>query len=225
MKTLYIVVATRNRYKKLLRLLDSIPGKADGIPIAVMLCFDADSVSFKKLSEHIVKNPFSFVAHAFVSPLHRGSVFCRNFLLERTDDAVLYAPDDIVFKKDSIENAVRSLILHFPDEDAVIGFRQEGNTFNPAGVALVGNPFINRYPERHLFFPGYFHFSCQEVHRAGLLLHRFLLCGDAVIHHFHPGTHPTELDSTHKEARVFKDRDMKLSADRKARGETWGIGL
>jgi hypothetical protein len=98
-------------------------------------------------------------------------------------------------------------------------------TYHPSGIALVGNPFLNRYPERHLFFPGYFHFACQEIQRAGSILNKFYLCENAIAYHFHPDKHPKERDSTHADARIFKARDMKLSADRKARGETWGIGL
>jgi len=154
---------------------------------------------------------------------HSGSVFCRNLATQCAEDAVLYATDDIEFKPHAIETAISAMANHFPDGDGIIGFNQVGQQdFSKSGVALVGQKFLRRYPNRQLFCPQYFHFSCQEIERLGDRLNKIVLEKDASLIHYHPVWNRSEMDKTHEEARVYRDKDLGLSSKRRAKGLIWG---
>jgi hypothetical protein len=105
----------------------------------------------------------------------------------------------------------------------VIGFFQQGqNHFNPAGVGLMGKPFLDRYPGRRPFFPEYFLFACQEIEWLGRKLGKFYLCPEALIYHFHPNHHRQEMDVTHEEGRCRRKMDRMLLDERMEAGLIWG---
>ncbi|OGD22328.1 MAG: hypothetical protein A2Y70_03050 [Candidatus Aminicenantes bacterium RBG_13_64_14] len=209
-----VLVSTRNRLKKLQRMLESLPASASGREVRPLVVCDGDEATYRTLPVGIA---------TLLVPEWSGQTRCRNLALERIRGPVVYATDDIVFKPGAIEAAAAEMDRLFPAWDGVVGFTQEGNRFNPAGVALVGEPFIARYPGRHLFFDGYFHFAAQEVHRAASKLGLFSLSAKAVVYHYHPAHHREELDRTHQDARRWKTRDMALKSRREAAGLTWGI--
>lgn len=213
-----IVIPTRNRIEKLRRTLDSIPGRCLYGEIEVIVVCDGDKKSFDSLRD----NPR--INRAVLVAAHRGAVYCRNIVTQQLDNPFIYATDDIVFLPGAIKNAELALREHFPDNDGVIGFMQTGNKFHPTGVALVGETFLYRYPEKKLFFPEYYHFACQEIHWLAEKLGKFYQCQSAIVQHFHPINMPEEMDRTHVEARIFKDEDMKLKAQREATGLIWGDG-
>jgi len=209
-----VLVSTRNRKAKLLRMLASLPETAGAREVRPLVVCDGDEATYRSLPVGVP---------TLLVPEWSGQTRCRNLALERIRGPVVYATDDIVFKAGSIEAAAAEMDRLFPAWDGVVGFTQEGNRFNPAGVALVGEPFIARYPRRHLFFDGYFHFAAQEVHRAASKLGLFSLSAAAVIYHYHPAHHPEEGDQTHLDARAHKARDMALKSRREAHNITWGI--
>lgn len=211
-----VVIPTRGRLAKLERCLRTIPQEAAGKTIRTLIICDHDQDTYNALKGRPGISPL-------MTDRRRGSVFCRNTVIALTTDAVLYATDDIEFYPGAIQAAVKAMEARFPDDDGVIGFHQEGNGYNPAGVALVGRPFIDRFPGRRLFFPGYYHFACQEVHRAAEHWGRFHLDYDARIKHWHPGTFRAERDQTHDEARIFRARDLAIKSVREKRGLIWGI--
>ena len=220
MSPIELIVPTRNRREKLVRMLNSVPAEANGAPVEVVIVCDGDRETERFLLS--LGNPaFRVVLVAE----HRGAVYCRNLATSVSRGAVLYATDDIEFEKGAIDRAARELAERFPDEDGVIGFAQSGNgKYSHAGVALVGRAFVARYPGRQLFYPGYFHFACQEVLRAAETLGRFYFCEAARLVHFHPSFNAGHKDRTHVEARVRRGRDKTLSFSREAAGLTWGIG-
>lgn len=209
-----VLVSTRNRMPKLLRMLGTIPASAMGLEVRPLVVCDGDEATYRSLPVGVP---------SLLVPEWSGQTFCRNLALERIQGPVIYATDDVVFKPGAVEAAGAAMAKHFPAWDGVVGFTQEGNRFNPAGIALVGEPFLARYPRRHLFFDGYFHFAAQEVHRAAAKLGLFFLSRLAVVYHFHPAHHLEEIDQTHIDARVRKARDMALKSRREAQGLTWGI--
>lgn len=219
MKTLDVIIPTRNRREKLARTLDSIAERAAGAEVRKIVVCDAD----RETASWLMSSRRDVFRITFVRD-HSGSVYCRNLATAAADDAVLYATDDIVFEPSAIASAVALFTSRFPDEDGVVGFSQRNHgNFSPAGVAIVGRTFLARYPGKRLFFPGYFHFACQEIARAGKLLNRIELCPEAGLHHFHPMLDAADLDRTHAEARKFRLRDKVTSAEREAAGLTWGV--
>lgn len=217
MKNIDLIIPTRYRLQKLERCMRSIPAIANGIPIRVTVVCDGDQAT----ARYLLAEPNSIrVIHV---KEHSGSVYCRNLVSQTIEDALLYATDDIEFKQNSIAMATKAMEKHFPDGDGVIGFNQiNAKRFSIAGVALMGQKFLRRYPDRKFLFPGYFHFSCQEIEFLGKKLGKIVLAKKAHIIHYHPSFMKGESDDTHREARKYRKIDRKLSNQRYASGLVWG---
>jgi glycosyltransferase involved in cell wall biosynthesis len=219
MKRLEVIIPTRNRLQKLLRTLETIPGLAGGIEIRIVVICDGD----RRTAEHVMLSVPKVSRLTYVQR-HSGAVYCRNLATQAADDGVLYATDDITFHPGSIDIAVNAFEEKFPDDDGVVGFNQSNHGhFSRAGVAIVGQKFLRRYPDRKLFYPKYFHFACQEVARASLELGKYFFCEAACLTHHHPMLERAERDLTHVEARKWKDRDRQISSERERAGLTWGV--
>lgn len=214
-----VVIPTRNRAAKLLRTLGSIPRQIGDVKINVIVGFDCDPKTAGRFEE------FSRIKESILFPNHVGSIAIRNEIIAtRCDDAVLYATDDIIFQNGAIASAVASMKRLFPDDDGVVGFKVVGDRAqSKAGVGLVGSRFLQRYPGKTLFHPGYFHFGAQEIERAAKILHRLFFDERATIVHFHPAFYPDEIDRTHLDARKARKVDLELSRARQRAGLTWGI--
>lgn len=213
-----IVIATRNRPDKLEKTIESIPLNAGGISVFFSLLFDGDLKGYQNWRcsklEHLFQIQYT--------PQNRGSVWGRNQLLVACEDAVIYATDDMIFKEGSIEMATHDLTLNFLDNDGVIGFNQEGNKkTHPAAVGLVGGPFLKRYKDQALFYPGYFHFACQEIYWHARRLKKFV-SSMATIIHMNPNIKKEYMDQTHMDARKFRSQDHQLIEVRKNSGKIWG---
>jgi glycosyltransferase involved in cell wall biosynthesis len=212
-----VIIPTRNRAKKLGATLSTIPREAAGKPVRIVLVFDADEETADLFKKDLR------IAKIIVTPKHIGSVASRNLATAKAEDAVLMAVDDIVFRPGAVDAAVRAFEERFPDDDGVVGFFQEGTDhFSPTGVPLVGQAFLRRYPGKRLYWPGYYHFACQEIDRLASSLGKLWLEPKARLFHFHPSTGHGPRDRTHDDARVFSRRDHDLSRKRKAANETWG---
>lgn len=212
-----LIVPTRNRPEKLERMLASVPVSAAGKPVNVILVSDGDGKTFRKYgSDPRIQKSILMVERA-------GSVAARNRALRDAEDAVLMATDDVVFEAGAIEAAVLAMESRFPDGDGVVGFVQTNHrAYSPTGVCLVGQKFLQRYPRKALYFPGYFHFACQEIDRLASRLGRLYVEPAARLFHAHPSTGDGAMDSTHREARLHKAKDQALSKARRKAGETWG---
>ena len=215
MNEVMIVVPTRNRLKKLIRMINSVPDKPE---FKLLIICDGDQTTYDAIENIERENPMDI----WLMRGQNGSVACRNAAARVCTDGYLYAVDDIEFNPSSIERAMRTFNEQFPDDDGVVGFHQEGQrTYHPTGVALVGQKFLQRYPEKQLFYPKYFHFSCQEVHELALKVDRFCLDKSAMLYHHHP-QHGGEMDATHTEARKYKAQDFKIRRERRANKIIWG---
>lgn len=215
------MIATRNRLEKLKRCLRSIEPAAKGLKIIVNVTCDGERQTLDFLARH--QRQFNMVDKITATTRRVGAVSCRNAIICKTKDGVLYATDDMTFEPNSIVRAFNTFNDHFRDEDGVVGFRQIPADHHPTGVALVGSAFLDRYEDRQLFYPGYSHFACQEIHWLAKKLGRFVQEKRAVIRHFHPVFFPREMDRTHHEARAQKNADMMLLARRQRKGLIWGL--
>jgi hypothetical protein len=213
-----VIISTRNRWNKLLRTLKSIDPA-----FTVNIIFDGDESGFNKMSE----NPGLY--HAKIGnlkylPGHHGNVVCRNLMASGVMGNMVFATDDITFYFESIQNAWADMMKHFPDTDGVIGFMQDGNLkFHPAGIVLVGSKFADRYPKRQVYYPGYFHFACQEIQWYAESLGKFYLSKRAIIYHHNPNVDRKEMDKTHIEGRINRKRDHDLIDKRKKTGKVWPL--
>lgn len=223
MKKIDIIVATRNRRDKLINMIKSVwMGNRDHVSIMRIMC-DGDHETEDSLVSKIMMNGWNenFGPTEVGWIKHCGSVSCRNLLCERVEDGILYSTDDIIFDPGSIDAAFRLFNRTFPDDDGVVGFVQN-NSFHPTGIALVGQKFLQRYPNKHLFYHGYYHFAAQEVYELANKYGKFIQCLDARVFHFHPCFMKDQMDDTHNEARIKKSSDMNLMCKRKNAGLIWG---
>jgi glycosyltransferase involved in cell wall biosynthesis len=212
-----LIVPTRNRAAKLERMLESVPQEAAGKPIRIILACDGDSATYAKFKVN------EKIHRAILSEKQIGSVAIRNLATAEAEDAVLMAVDDIVFDPGAIEAAISAFEERFPDDDGVVGFTQTNHKdFSATGVPLVGQAFLQRYPGKRLYYPGYFHFACQEIERLARTLGKLWVEPEARLYHAHPSTGHGPMDKTHAEARVRRTADLTLSQTRKRAGEIWG---
>jgi glycosyltransferase involved in cell wall biosynthesis len=224
MNHITIVVPTRNRITKLQRMIESIPQAVGNIipciNLVVVVDHDNDTVDWL-FKNHLDLDQFpNALMHM---RKHCGSVVCRNAVMPLVSDGLLYATDDIVFHENSIISALTEFNQAFPNDDGVLGWRQQGNTFHPTGIALVGKKFLDRYPERKPFYPKYYHFSCQEIYWLADKLGKFIVGSPACMcYHYHPDNHVEEMDETHKEARKHRAEDHALMRQRQEGGQIWG---
>jgi len=218
MKHIDLIIPTRNRWEKLQRCLKSIPQQLPDISLSIIVVCDSDSETVQKL---MAVNNGQVDKIIFVSK-HSGSVFCRNIVTQTVEDALIYGVDDIEFMPNAIETAIEKMHEHYPDDDGVVGFNYVGSSQSKAATCLVGQKFLCRYPQRKLFFPEYFHFSCQEIERLAGKLDKLHFEENAKIYHYHPMHDHSAMDKTHAEARVHRKKDQKLSSERRAKGLIWG---
>ena len=224
MKTIDMVLATRNRLDKLLRMIKSVPSLHY---LNIHVVFDGDSHGFERFS--LLRKDFyqGGTMTGYLIKEHSGSVFCRNHVIPQFEDGVLIACDDIVFHPGAIESAFKNFNKRFKDGFGVVGFNQFNavppTNFCWTGVCLVGQEYLDSHPKRQLLNPEYFHFATREIEWKADKLKCLYRDPDAKIFHYHPGRIKGEMDRTHREARIFQRVDVRIKKMRQERGEIWGI--
>lgn len=220
MRKIDVVIPTRKRIGKLHKAIDSIPHNVGEVEVNVIVISDGDVETVQEVMLIMERvDQILFVRG------HHGAVYCRNLVTPSCEDMVLYATDDITFRAGAIASALKSLDTLFPDGDGVIGFLQENapnRNFNPAGVGLMGQKFLKRYPGKKIFYPKYFHFACQEILWLSDKHEKFVLDEGARLYHFHPAFYPKLKDQCHADARIFRKKDHDLIKKRKREGKIWG---
>jgi glycosyltransferase involved in cell wall biosynthesis len=224
MKKFSIIIPTRNRLKKLYNVLDTIP--VSKLYTVKIIC-DADEKTFNR-----VKKDYPHV-EALLFKMHGGSVWCRNAVIQHEEDGVLPCVDDIIFPKGYFEYIFELFNETFKDDDGVIGVRQQGKFFDaysPTGMCLVGQKFLQRYPNRQLYYPKYYHFAAQEIYNLCNKIEKqtgkepYKLADKYIVKHGKAIYSKKEfVDKTHHEARVNKKKDLAEKAIlRKTTLGTWG---
>lgn len=217
-----IVIPTRKRWAKLMKVLNSVPD-LDWIRICVVCDGDADTYE-RLISEQGFQHEDRSRKFVRLLPAQKGAVEARNYILQHVDaEYVICATDDITFDDTAIRNAMKCMRDKFSDGDGVIGFRQRPHSFHETGVVLVGEKWLTRYPHKWMYYPDYFHFACQEIlWLADKIGDKFYQCPNAMIEHLHPAFNKGEMDITHVEARRYKQSDHDLIYQRQSNGEVWG---
>ena len=141
---------------------------------------------------------------------------------------VIYFVDDMEFKENCIGEAIKVMLEKFPDGDGVVGFTMENRVIRKkrtgfyAGVALVGQKYLRRYPSKKLFYPGYFLFAAQEVTNLAIKLEKICMADKALFIHHSPHKIPGSVDQTHLDGRSWKKVDRALRRERAKDGLLWG---
>jgi len=212
---LTLLVATRNRPEKLKRMVESVPVYPW---LEVFIVLDGECLSGGPPDWILNRSNLAIME----LPSRVGSVDARNRGIKDTHSNILYGTDDVTFREGMIESAYDDFERSFPDTDGVLGLRQD-KSHHPTGMAIVGKKFLDRYPDRQLFNPEYDHFAAQEIHWLAVKLGKFATSREVVVEHYHPCFCKEEMDETHREARIHKERDMKIMKARKEGGLIWGM--
>ena len=225
MKLIEVIIPTRNRLEKLKRCLFSIPRRSGSVQIRTVVICDGDP----NTAEYLTRTE---TCDRVISNLeHRGSVYCRNLATQACEDALIYAVDDMWFLPDAFLFAIEAMRSHFPDEDGVIGFAREDRDHSKivpksgmyAGVALVGQKFLRRFPNRKLFYPGYFFFAAQELTNFAYTVGKIEMAPEARIFH-HAPRKGGGLDQTHYDSRLKRHEDRDARHIRREKKVMWGDG-
>jgi hypothetical protein len=212
MKKIEVIIPTRNRLGRLRSALDTIP-----YDINVTIVCDGDKSTYEKLKE--CDRELNLV----LVPEHRGTVFCRNLATTHASDGVLCAMDSVSFKSNAFQRALEVFNESFPDDDdGVFGFVFEG-IGSCTALPLVGQKFLQRYPHKYLYYPGYFHFGCQEISSLCVRLkeihkRKFFVRDQETL-----ATKCSIRDDTYNDGRRCKSEDMKLKGIRESTGLIWGL--
>lgn len=211
MKSVTIIIPTRNRLKKLLWCLGTIPREPW---VRVIVGCDGDLDTAQALTALKGDIPHMLV----ISMEHVGSMELCNLLAPFADDGLLPLCDDMGFHPEALGSAVDRFNDLFPDDDGVLGLHQTGvSSYGPTGVCLMGQKFLCRYPGKRIFNPAYAHFGDGEICRLAQKIKRFEFSGEGIaVHHDH------EQDQTHKESHRTRGQDRVLKEKRIADGEVWG---
>ncbi|GAH05953.1 unnamed protein product, partial [marine sediment metagenome] len=188
MKTIDMVLATRYRFDKLLRMLKSVPPLRN---LNIHVVFDGDHDGFVRFSRLPKDHYQGGTMTGYLIEEHSGSVHCRNHIFPQCEDGVLIACDDITFSKGAIESAFKNFNSRFKDGFGVVGFNQFNavppTDFCWTGVCLVGQKYLMSHPKKQLLNPEYFHFATREIEWKAKKLRVLYRDPDAKIFHYHPG--------------------------------------
>lgn len=218
MDQITIIIPTRNRLQKLVRCLQSIP---DHPGLKVIVGCDGDFTTAQALETGLA--PFQKVDLVLWTRENIGSLAICNMMAPMIPDGLLPLCDDMELKPGAIEAALEVFNRLYSDDDGVVGFAQEGiPSFGPTAVSLIGRRFLDRYPGRRLFYPGYRHYGDQEIFLLADSLGKFHHEPAAVVYHYHPGIHKIESDQTHQETQMCKEKDQELAKKRREAGLIWG---
>ena len=168
----------------------------------------------------IAKEKFSaFNVSVIRNKKRRGWVASTNRILkEFPADYYIYGSDDLVFPPDLIKGAMFIMKSEFPDGFGVVTLGRR----HKAIFGLIGNKWVEQFPDRQVFCPFYTHYGADPEHTA--FAHKIRKFA------FHPDRtekmqvkHYRRNDETRRFSRSSRDKDLALHKDRLARGRIWGI--
>lgn len=136
-------------------------------------------------------------------------------LKEVKSEYYIYASDDLIFPADCIENAMARMQERFPDGYGLVTISKK----NRCPFGLIGNKFVEHFPDRQVFCPDYIHYGSDTE------LRKFVM--DSDLFAYPPEresqvVHRRSNDETRRIARQVRDRDHKIRDERKEKGYLWG---
>ena len=210
-----VIIPTKNRKNKLAKAVSSIDSRVELIVEGSNEDLDIDR---SLISREFVYNEDKSEERdmSFVPAINRNCIKGKH---------IIVSSDDIYYEEDAIEIAYKELIDRFPDTDGVIGINNYnlGSQGHEGAVTLVGDKFLERFPNRDLFCPEYLHFYVDtELTLLAKKLNRFYFCIESRVYHDHPSI-TGNYDSTHHYKRSERHtRDGEVWKQRQASGKLWG---
>ena len=212
-----VIIPTHDRIDLIKKTIDSLMN-SDHPELRLWICVDGNRNMIRDIKDYCPDRNLKIVHNK----RRMDAVFSYNKILSVIDNdgAILNATDDLVFYPKTISTAVDKLKSAFRDTDGVIGLNQyqdgkpKGRKF---AFCLIGNKFINRYPNRQIYCPDYIHFnSDREMGYFAIKYRHFVFLPAARIVHIRIP------DRTTKLGKAVYMRDKKVYRERQARKLLWG---
>lgn len=203
-----IIIPTYNRLVLLMETIHSIK-RSSYKDVSIFVVVDGNREILEEIIPEKVAILFNPERMDWIYSINRGISYA-------VSDAVMYAADDLVFKKDCLEKAVRAMEEKFPDGNGLIAINQMLNGLISA-FGLMGRKFIEHFPGRKVFCPEFIHYSSDaEIGTYAIDNGLFYYCEEAMMNH------KRLKDDTWVKANKAKERDAKIRALRRERGLIWG---
>lgn len=213
---LNINIPTRGRPEKLDACLRSIDYKGD-LKIYIH-CYDrsADLPDTILEYEELLGHDYCIIENKDILTIASHNIVCKNH------GHFLGLSDDIVFNRGSIRRAV-FVLEDYLESDGIVDFTVANMTAPDGCYMLLGDSFINKFPERTPYCPEYkFMFASAELRDFAKSIDCFEKCEYAQLDHYHPAV-TGKPDETHKRIRsggIIHD-DEKIYNERRRRGNLW----
>lgn len=204
-----IIIPTYDRLESVKKTINSLLlGNYKNIQIYVVIDGNKDiSLNYPNLPIIILRNE-----------KRMDWIFSINRTLREMNDtgAAIYASDDLNFPPYAISRAVAAMRKYFPDTDGIISLKQSCLGVDSA-FGLMGEKFIERFPNRQVLCPDYIHYvSDVELGKFAKSIDKFRLCEDVILEHDRP------TDKTRELGLNVLTADRATEIERVHRGFLWG---
>lgn len=212
-----VVVPSYKRVKKLTRFIESFKLSNRLELFSLYVYFDnCDEDSYKEIS-----TKYKDINLAVMEKQYRAFRIWNYHMKEKFDTnkgGMFYLCDDTKLSRNCLLNATKYLEKRF-ENDGVVGVSQKnillqrgGQGFCQSAMGVIGNKFMERFPDRQVFCPDYISFKADnELGQFAAKIGRFYFAETAELIHYHPRFFPGEKDVTHnivRDAQVDKDREL-----------------
>lgn len=213
-----IIIPTYKRFESLKKTMQSIKNSdyKETFTTIVADGFDDRNGHFKDSQTNILYNSE-----------RKGWIFSMNRVLKLIDeDLYFYGADDIQFFPDCISKLVKAMKEIFPTGDGLVSARQHlilsrnriKHKKSGGAFGLMGRKFVDRFPDRAVFCPDYFHGgSDRELRNFAVRAGAYHLCQDAIVLHSRE-----EKDETRRLRKEAQPQDHETHRMRMDRGLFWG---
>ena len=208
-----------------------IPTCSDSrIPLLIQTVESIQTGSYKNVHPVIVVDGNPHIAEVANKKLRYVSIISNKerigwvastnrVLKEFGSEYYIYAADDLIFPFDCIERAMTTMQERFPDGFGVVTIGRK----TKAIFGLIGNKWVEQFPDRQVFCPFYKHYGadwehsqfCKKIGKFAYSSKR-----NSQVEHFRLK------DETCRIARKFyRTKDLTLSTQREKRGLLWGTSF
>ncbi len=200
---------------------------SERIPLLVKAVESIQAGEYKDVHPVIVADGNPYIQDMANKKLHNVSVILNpkrigwiasvnRVLREFDSEYYVYASDDLFFPPDCIENAMRTMLQHFPDGKGVVSIGRR----HRCCFGLLGRRWAEHFPDRQVFCPDYTHYHSdtellRTVKELGVLAYMPERESQVVHHRMN--------DETRILARQVRSEDHAMRDRRKEKGYQWGI--
>lgn len=214
-----------------MKIIISIPTcSSSRIPLLVKTVESIQAGLYKNVHPVIVADGNSHIFEEANKRLHNVSVIMNKervgwvvstnrVLREFDSEYYIYAADDLIFPENCIECAMVTMRKRFPDGYGVVTLGRK----TKAIFGLIGNKWVEHFPDRQVFCPYYLHYGadhehtqfCKKIGKFAYPPNR-----DSQVEHFRLK------DETCRIARsCYRTKDLDLRKKRKEKNLIWGINF